>query len=50
MVESELAPATISLLHLPLGGLSAASTKMKRSAQLVNSVNFDKALPVTPLK
>ena len=46
MVKLRLAPVTISLLHLPLGGLSAANTSMKRSAQLVNSVNFDKALPV----
>ena len=46
MARRILAPVTISVLHLPLGGLSAASTSTKRSAQLVNSVNFDKPLPV----
>ena len=35
MAQLRLDPVTISLLHLPLGGLSAASTNMKRSAQLV---------------
>ena len=35
MAQLRLGPELLSLLHLPLGGLSAASTSMKRSAQLV---------------
>ena len=35
MAESRLNPEPFSLLHLPLGGISAASTSTKRFAQLV---------------